>query len=333
VATSSQTLAGTRVPEGITADCSTDVTSALLSWIRAVPNGTTLVFGAGACYRIEGTLDIRGRSGLTFEGNGSTFRSMNAPADQRAIWRAIDSSGLTFRNMAVLGSYGKPGTYTASLQHAHGIDIRGTSATVAGVRVANVAGDCVYFGLGYSSLTRSSGGVRDSSCQGTGRNGVAASAGDDIRIERNKIDLIGLNATDIEPNIGAGWGSRRVVVDSNTISRYRLYAYAVVLNAPISEQSFTRNRVVGQGLRIGLVDPGNTTYRASGVTISGNVADTGQWAPALEVHSTDGLSVTGNTVPMSSGTMASVTDSCRPMVSGNSYAGGTAEVSITKPSC
>jgi hypothetical protein len=321
------------VPAGIAADCSTDVTAALLSWFRSVPDGTTLLFGAGRCYRIEGTLEIRGRSGLVFDGNGSAFRSTTAPADQRAVWRAIDSRGLVFRNMTITGSYGSGGTFTASLQHAHGIDLRGTSAQVSAVSISNVAGDCVYFGLGYSAATRSAGAVTGSTCQRTGRNGIAVSAGDDIRIAGNRLDAIGLNATDIEPNQGTGWGSRRVVVDSNTIGRYQLYAYALVLNAPLSEQSFTRNRIQGQGLRIGLVDPGRTTYRAAGVTISGNVSDTAQWAPAVEATSIDGLSVTGNTVPMSGGTMATVTDSCRVSVTGNSYPGGTAQVGISSPSC
>jgi hypothetical protein len=249
------------------------------------------------------------------------------------LWRAIDSSGLVFRNMTIIGSYTAGGTFTASLQHAHGIDLRGTSAQVVGVTVSDVAGDCVYFGLGYSALTRSSGGVRDSACQRTSRNGVAVAAGDDIRIERNRFDLIGLIAADIEPNQGAGWGSQRVVVDSNTIGRYRLYAYAVVLNAPLYQQRFTNNRIVGRGLRIGLVDPGGTAYRAADVTISANVADTAQFGPAVEAHSIDGLAITNNTAPLSSGPLAAVVDSCRVTVSGNSYPGGTAEATITQPSC
>jgi hypothetical protein len=329
----SPTPTGVPVPAGIATDCSTDVTAALLSWFRSIPDGTTLLFGAGRCYRIEGTLEVRGRSGLVFDGNGSTFRSTTPPADQRAVWRAIDSRGLVFRNMTITGSYASGGTFTASLQHAHGIDLRGTSAQVAAVSISDVAGDCVYFGLGYSAATRSSGAVTGSTCRRTGRNGIAVSAGDDIQIAGNRLDAIGLNATDIEPNQGAGWGSSRVVVDSNTIGRYKLYAFALVLNAPLSEQSFTRNRIQGQGLRIGLVDPGRTSYRAASVTISGNVSDTAQWAPAVEGTSIDGLSVTGNTVPMSGGTMATVTDSCRVSVTGNSYPGGTAQVAVSSPSC
>ena len=80
------------VPSTVAKDCSTDVTAQLLTWIASTPNGSTLQFAPGACYRIEGTLEMRGRSGLTFDGNGATFRSFNAPEAERSIWRVIDST-------------------------------------------------------------------------------------------------------------------------------------------------------------------------------------------------------------------------------------------------
>src|ERR1051326_620877 len=49
------------VPSSVAGDCSTDVTSQLLSWINTVPDNSTLSFGAGACYRIEGVLELRSR--------------------------------------------------------------------------------------------------------------------------------------------------------------------------------------------------------------------------------------------------------------------------------
>jgi hypothetical protein len=38
-------------------------------------------------------------------------------------------------------------------------------------------------------------------------------------------------------------------------------------------------------------------------------------------------------VPLSSGPLAAVSDSCHVTVSGNSYSGGTAEATIIQPSC
>jgi hypothetical protein len=270
---------------------------------------------------------------LTFEGNGASFRSFSAPADQRAVWRVIDSTNIAFRDMTVKGSYANGGTFDASLQHAHAIDVRGTSVNIGNVTMSDVAGDCVYLGLGYSSaLTRSSGSVHDSSCLRTGRNAVSVTAGDNIVVQRMTTDKIGFTVFDVEPNIGTGWGSQNVTFDSNTIGTYRLYAYAVVENAPTSNQSFTNNHVSGQGLRIGVVHPG-ANYRPSNVTITGNSSDTAQWAPAMEIQTVDGLTVTGNTVPMSNGAMVTVVGSCNLIVASNSYPGGSSQVSAAPWLC
>jgi hypothetical protein len=316
------------VPSGIARDCSRDVTAEILSWIASVPNGSTLTFGAGGCYRIEGTLELRGRSGLTFDGNGAAFRSFNAPDDQRSIWRVIDSTSVVFRNMIIRGSYANGGVHTESMQHAHAIDLRGTSAEVSNVTASDMAGDCIYLGLGYlSSQTRSSGSIHDVSCSRVGRNGVSVTAGDDIRIERVTTDRIGFIAFDIEPNGVPGFGSRRVSVVNNTIGSYDLYAYAIAGSGPVSDQVFANNRVVGERLAVGIITPSG--QQRSNVTIAGNVSDTAQWSPAMEIQRVNGLTVDGNTVPMTGGTMATVDSSCDVDVTNNSYPGGSREVLVT----
>jgi hypothetical protein len=320
------------VPASVAADCSVDVTRALLSWFSSVPNGSVLSFGRGACYRIEGTLELRGRRGLTFEGNGATFRSLTAPDDQRALWRVVDSSRIAFHNLSIVGSYATGGKFDANLQHAHGIDLRGTAAEIAGVSISDVAGDGVYFGRGWSSaLNRSSGSVHDSRIARVGRNAISITAGNDIRVERVNASAIGFIAFDVEPNIGAGWGSRRVTFDNNQIGAYYLYAYAIVQNAPISDQAFTNNTVSGRGLRIGITNPFTRTFRPANVTISGNRAASPQRAPALEILNVDGLTVTANTIPLSGGRMATIDNTCNATVSGNSYPGGILEALITRP--
>jgi Bacterial Ig domain len=321
------------VPSTIASDCSVDVTQPLLSWIASVPNDSILSFGAGKCYRVEGTIELRNRSALQFDGNGSTFKSLNPPDDQRAMWRVVDSTGFAFRNMTIKGSYASGGTFASGIQHAHGIDLRGTNADVGGVTFSDLGGDCVYFGQGYSSaLTRSSGSVHDSSCSRIGRNGISVTAADDVRVERVTTSAIGYIVFDVEPNTGTGWGSRNITFDNNTIGSYYLYAYAVVQNALNANQTFSNNKVVGgKGLRVGVVAPGGSV-RPQNVTITGNSADTATWSPALEFQNVDGLTVTNNVVPMSGGTMATVTNSCNVAFSGNTFPGGSAEKAITSPS-
>jgi hypothetical protein len=313
------------VPASVPSGCTTDATSEILAWIASVPDGATLRFGAGACYRIEGTIELQGRT-LTIDGNGSTFKALDPPSSHSAIWRAWDSS-VTFRDMTIVGSYADGGVHNFDLQWAHGIDLRGTHGVVENVSMSDLAGDCVYFGLGEG---RSSGAVRDSSCRRIGRNAVSVTAGDDITVERVTTDRIGFIAFDVEPDPEAGNGSSRVVFDSNTIGSYYLYAWAVVGNAPIADQAFTNNRVVGKGLRIAALYP---TYRPQRLTVTGNSSDTNQGAPAMQFNGVDDLTVSGNTVPLTSGAMASVKNSCDVNVSGNSFPGGSQEASITKSAC
>jgi hypothetical protein len=334
-ASSSAAASAYQVPPSIAGDCSVDVTQAMLSWIGSVPDGSVLSFSAGACYRIEGTLELRNRSGLDFEGNGASFRSFNAPSDQRAIWRLIDSTGLIFRNMKITGSYANGGTLDESLQHAHAIDLRGTGAEVANVSMSSLAGDCVYFGLGYSSAqTRSSGSVHDSSCIGTSRNAVSLTAANDVSVTHLTTDRTGLTVFDVEPNNLSGFGAQRARFDSNTIGSYRLYAFAIVEERPISDQAFTNNTVVGRGLKIGIVTAG-VGVRAQNVTISGNSAGPSQVPASIDASNVDGLTITGNTIPLTSGTMAAIDNACNVTVSSNSYPGGSLEYTIanTPPTC
>jgi hypothetical protein len=174
--------------------------------------------------------------------------------------------------MIVHGPYTNGGTHDAALQYAHAFDLRGTSAEIAGVVLTDLAGDCVYFGRGFSAgKRRSSGLVHDMTCSRISRNAVSVTAGDDILVEDVTTDAIGLTAFDIEPNAGPGWGSRRVAVRDNTIGSYSLYAWALVGDAAISDQSFIGNRGVGRKPRIGIL--GNARHER--ITIRGNRATPG----------------------------------------------------------
>jgi hypothetical protein len=246
----------------------------------------------------------------------------------------IDSTGFAFHNMTIVGSYANGGTHDASLEHAHAIDLRGTGADIGNVAMSDVAGDCVYFGLGYTSaLTRSSGSLHDSTCSRIGRNAVSVTAGDNILVQRVTTSAVGYIAFDVEPNIGSGWGSRNVTFDSNTVGGYTVSAYSVVENAPLSDQAFTNNHVVGRGLKVTIGQTSSVLFRPQNVTITGNVADVAQAPSAMNLHAIDGLSVSGNTVPLTYGTMASVDASCVVSVSGNSYPGGSTEAGISPYSC
>jgi len=323
-----------RPPTGIAGNCSRDATRALVGWIASLPHNSVVSFRRGGCYRIEGTLTLTHRRGLEIEGNGATFRSLDPPADHRALWRIVDSTGVSLHHMAIVGSYKEGGTFTASLQHAHAVDIDGSNVDIDGVRMTDIAGDCVYFGRGPTgAVTLSSGAVRDSTCLRTSRNAVAVVAGTNILVQHVKTGSIGYNVFDVEPNVDSGWGSDGVTFDGNIIGSYARNAYSIVENAPVSNQSFTNNRVIGQGLKVALADPEKSGYRAANVTIAGNSSDTPTAPAAINVNGVDGLTVTGNTIPMEGGPMVAAEGACALSISGNTYPGGSGEALIYPTVC
>jgi hypothetical protein len=213
--------------------------------------------------------------------------------------------------MTIRGSYANGGTFTSALQHAHGIDLRGTSAEIASVTVDDVAGDCVYFGLGSDDITRASGQFSDSSCSNTSRNAVSVTAGDRILVQHVTTSAIGYDAFDVEPNVAPGhWGATDVTFRSNTIGSYYLAAYSLVENAPISRQTFRDNRLVGESLRIFVGPAGSLVARARQITIARNIADSATTPSSLRLSYIDGLAVTDNSVAVAGQTSLSVYRSC-----------------------
>jgi hypothetical protein len=307
------------------ATCTTtqaDQTSHVQSLINSAPNGSTVSFTAGACYRIEGTVNLNNRN-LTLNGNGATFQSLSAPEWNQAMFRAADST-VTWRNMSLTGQYASGGTHNEALQHIHAIELLGADGVVENVQMRNWPGDCVMFGLSLtdpSNTGRSSGAVRDSECHSIGRNAVSVVAGNDIRVERVTTSKVGFVTFDVEPNPGSGNGSCRVTVDNNTIGTYFLYAWAIPFgHAPTCDQTFTNNRVVGQGLRVAVLNP---THRPQRVNVSGNSSSTATNTPAMDITGVDGLTITNNTVPMLSGRMAKICSSAGVVFSRNLAPGGT----------
>ena len=323
-----------RIPSDIASDCSTDVTSAILDWVDSVPDSSTLSLGTGGCYRVDGTLEVTDRTGLDFEGGGSTFRSPLSAARGRPIWRVVDSQHIGLHRMEIEGSYPNGGKFDAALQHGHAIDVRGSSIDIGGVTMAGVAGDCVYLGLGTTSaLVRSSGQVHDSTCLRTGRNAISVVAGNNIVVRHLETGAIGYDVFDVEPNPGPGWGSKNVRFDRNRIGSYALNAYSIVESGPISSQSFTNNRLVGVGLKIAIADPTSQGFRPQRVTITGNSSNAPQAPAAVNVDNVDGLVLRRNTIPMKGGPMAAVRRSCRVRISGNRYPGGSTEAVVSAAVC
>ena len=326
-------------PAAIASDCSVDVTQPILTWIASVPDNSILSFPSGACYRIEGTLDVTNRNGLDIQGNGAIFKATTTNAvSWRSQWRVNGGSHISFRNMTIRGANPTPGSFVASFQGQHAIDLRGTTAVeIDHVSMASTYGDCIMVGRPADGSGSWSSGVHvhDSICTGAGRNGVLVAAGRDVLVETSHFSVIGLNAFDIEPD-DAESGADNITLTRNEIGAVSASVFAAMGHGPVDNVTVSYNTVVGRGMYLAALAP--TGRRYSGITIIGNVSDTGYYSAgsvAMDFVRVDGLTVTGNTIPLSGPNMAlaAAWESCDINVAGNSYPGGLVESRIYPYDC
>ena len=129
------------VPATIDATGATDVTRKLNAFLRSVPNDSTVVFGAKARYKAEGTVFLQFKQGIHVEGNdarifaetdGSGFMpDPNAPWFNPRGWPGNRSHFLLYHDTDITVSHlrtrgpnpGGPGTYNPNLEGQAGIEI------------------------------------------------------------------------------------------------------------------------------------------------------------------------------------------------------------------
>lgn len=160
--------------------------------------------------------------------------------------------------------------------------------------------------------------IRDSTLQLNGRNGVSIIAGSRVRIMNDVFDQIGMHAIDLEPNMGVE-GASDVVVSGNHFRSYGLdadwdswllAACGPDTGAVIKDVTVTGNTVEGniQGWSgkmkaLNLRICGDRGPR-SGFTVTDNVAGSTVAGPAMIFTQVAGVTVRGNTQPLSTGTLA-----------------------------
>jgi hypothetical protein len=322
-------------PASIAADCSRDVTVELSAWIASVPDGSTLRFGAGACYRVDGTLRIQYRNRLTFDGNGATFRAMTSgrelppkEARTRSMFNFYRGTDLTVRDVIVRGANPNAGTgdlaYVAALEGQAAYVVGGVKNMVLDrVQAYDVYGDFVFVGPATQRLL-----VKGSTFARNGRQGWTIN-GQDITFEHNSIRATRRATVDLEPATTSSV-TRRVTIRNNTIGPGRLYFLANEGRAaPTEDISVIGNRFVGKAMTIRVDPPSGTRSR---YRIVGNVSDTPvgfNGGGALQFSEVVGIEVRDNVQPMQKGrhiSGVSIRDSRNVVVSGNTFPHGRAPI-------
>ena len=135
-------------PAGIAADCSTDTSRALGTWLNGLAAGSVWTPPASACYRIDKGVQLRFVAALTID--GGTFEDLNTTAPPqtghgtnlgRPAFDALGGAQITLENLRIVGAHTGWG-YRAALAFQAGIDLQGTvGATITNVSISRTFGD------------------------------------------------------------------------------------------------------------------------------------------------------------------------------------------------
>jgi hypothetical protein len=301
-ATSSPPPADERLA-GIDTTGKEDVTDALNRVIAKLPDGATLTFPHGAKYRIEGTVAIAKKRGVTVDGNGALTFATERGTPNRSHWLVRDADDIVIKNLVVRGPHASGGTagdaYVPELEAQHGIRVESVSGLeLDHVNVSDVYGDFVY--LGRDQVVRDwteNVTIHDSVFQRNGRQGIAITAARDVTIEHNEISDTRRSTIDLEPNVASA-GAEDIVIRDNEVGAGRLLFVAIGK----SKGSIKNVTIDGNELHrpLSILVEGTPGRRPSDITVTNNRSDTKGQRTQLRFHMVDGLTLRGNVAPIES---------------------------------
>lgn len=313
------------VPKRFARDCSRDVTRALNRYFSRVPDGTsgqftTIRFPANACYRVNGTLRIRGRDWVTFTGSASapaTFRATKRGRldfqglSQRRHWWIINSDHIRIRNIKVRSTNtrrdreirdGRFAVYNTRYEFEHGFDISGGSDVwITDTSIRGVWGDCIALNSAIGRRFHGAGTTGDRlvrvRCSWNGRQGISIVDANNILIDHVRITNGRRAGVDLEPNTSSNVVSGVEIRDSylNT----HLLAFASSGRSEVSDIYIHDNTINRSGIPILYVSASDQTRRYRW-TFTDNVSrrPAGSPAAALLFRWVTDVLVDGNVIPV-----------------------------------
>ena len=316
-----------------------DSAPAIESFLATVPNGSTVVFPAGASCQMALDLDLgippqgaAQRADTTFDLNGATIfrtaepscakvRFCNAP-----LVRLAKVKGVTVTGGTIQGAYdpGPKPVYDATRAHDHGVVVHGsTDVTLSALTIQNMGGDCVdvdRFAKSGSSEVRFIGTAdAPTRCLKVGRQGISANAVDGMTVSGVTFHFIGRSGIDIEPR--SGWYARNVSIVGNSLGWVVNYEVAGVGSADVWENVVVDGNVQTSAAGLGFMWVGNK-YQRGPITVTNNMIQ-----DASRISHTSGT-VTGNVMtanPDGITCMFLIVQPADIVVSGNSPQPGVAE--------
>lgn len=206
----------------IPADCSVDVTTELNEAFATAREGAVIQLRENGCYRIDGTLSLQDRRGLTIDGNGATFDGSHVDGDRtRRHMRIRDGGDLVIEDLAIVGSRcPEPpceGPGLSERERQHGIAVENVDGIrIQRVTIMNVWGDFVYVSQKGDGDRSADVAILDSLLKNSGRQGIAPAGVVGLEVRNNVIIDAGRTVFDFE---GEGDGAQDVLLTDNDVVR------------------------------------------------------------------------------------------------------------------
>lgn len=250
-----------------------DQTAALQRWIDSVRWGSIARLRPNRCYRVEGTLVVRGKVNVKLEGRGSMIRALTrgtAPGGSCATHRAhvtvTNSALLEIQGLHVEGAHPAPGpegTRTLECHEQHAFNLDGDiGGANNGVRLHRVTANRVYGDFVY--VRRSDNVVIEESVfgvagfpydvdpsvpearersSGSGRLGIAIIRATNVTIRDNYLFGASRSAINIEPHPHAASVVSSVSIAGNNIRDYYSNVFTAGGSGTVTDVAFTDNVV------------------------------------------------------------------------------------------
>jgi len=321
------------VPSSIDATGRTDVSGAFAVFLASVPDNRVIQLAAGGQYRMESTLVVSDRHGLTLDGNGARIFATTRGDRERANLRLLRGSDITIENLWIQGANpdgGVGGIFDLALEAQHGIDIQGTrNTTVRNTTITDPYGDFINMQLDYHDGWTDGVHIVGNHFERSGRQGITITAARNVVVENNTMTDMRRATFDFEPGRADRWGADNVLIRNNDIGPGQLNFIAAAGQGPVDDVTIQGNHLHGQALQVFMHDTAGGIRR--NWKVLDNTSDLVFNAPhqaAMRFWRVSGLQVSGNHQPFTKGFTMYGTwtqDSCGLALSGNDYANATGQ--------
>jgi hypothetical protein len=193
-----------------------DGDAAITAAIGSCPDGSTVIFPHNASYTIADRIEVKNRTDLIIDGNGSTFTNRRPPAIPNGVhkpnWWLETNTDLVIKNMTVIGAFDasipRPGAPPIwhNMQWEHGFTVVGGNGIwIQDVVVNNVWGEFVCT-QPVAGLEGRGGEPRNVHIErltgsGAGRNGVAFVGCVSCWLENSTLANLFFFGVDLEPDV------------------------------------------------------------------------------------------------------------------------------------